>query len=207
MKRPAAAIGLSVYIAASSLLAYQFPRSLLAFLMVEASLLLLYCVPASARCKRILGGLVLVVLFPLLGSANAYYLEVAVQIGIYVALALGLNIVVGFVGLLNLGFVAFYAIGAYFWAVFGSPQANEFISGGFFPLSPNWFFPFLVISVLVGALTGTILGLPVLRLRGNSLRQAMIRKNSPRCKIGSENANSVVSCVRAGGFCEPCAQR
>jgi branched-chain amino acid transport system permease protein len=77
--------------------------------------------------------------------------------------------VVGFVGLLNLGFVAFYAIGAYLWAIFGSPQANEFIPGGLFPLSSNWFFLFLVLSVALGALTGVLLGLPVLRLRGDYL--------------------------------------
>jgi branched-chain amino acid transport system permease protein len=70
---------------------------------------------------------------------------------------------------LNLGFVAFYAIGAYLWAIFGSPHANQFIAGGFFPLSPNWFFIFLILSVVVGALTGALLGLPVLRLRGDYL--------------------------------------
>jgi branched-chain amino acid transport system permease protein len=108
-------------------------------------------------------------LLPLLGSVNGYYLEIAIQIGIFVALALGLNIVVGFVGLLNLGFVAFYAIGAYLWAIFGSPQANAFIPGGLFPLSANWFFVFLLLSIVVGALTGVLLGLPVLRLRGDYL--------------------------------------
>jgi branched-chain amino acid transport system permease protein len=77
--------------------------------------------------------------------------------------------VVGFVGLLNLGFVAFYAIGAYLWAIFGSPQANEFMPGGWFPLSSNWFFLFLVLTVALGALTGVLLGLPVLRLRGDYL--------------------------------------
>jgi branched-chain amino acid transport system permease protein len=116
-----------------------------------------------------LGALVLLVLLPVLGFANAYYFEIAIQIGIFIALALGLNIVVGFVGLLNLGFVAFYAIGAYLWAVFGSPQANHFIAGGWFPLSPNWFFVFLLLSIAVGAATGALLGLPVLRLRGDYL--------------------------------------
>src|SRR5207244_8362459 len=93
----------------------------------------------------------------------------ALPICIYVALALGLNIVVGFAELLNLGFVAFYAIGAYLWAIFGSPQANAFLPSGFFPLSPAWFFVFLLLSVAVGALAGTLLGLPVLRLRGDYL--------------------------------------
>ncbi len=164
-----APLGLCVYIATSCLLAFYFPQSVLAFLLVEASLLLLYYVPATPKIKLFLGALLLLVLLPLLGSVNGYYLEVAIQIGIFVALALGLNIVVGFVGLLNLGFVAFYAIGAYLWAVFGSPQANAFIGGGLFPLSPNWFFIFLLLSIVVGAGTGVVLGLPVLRLRGDYL--------------------------------------
>ena len=162
-------LGLLAYIAASSVLAFVFPQSVLAFLLVEASLLLLCYVPAPLKVKIYLAALVLLILIPFLGTFNGYYLEVAIQIGIYVALALGLNIVVGFVGLLNLGFVAFYAIGAYLWAIFGSPQANEFIPGGFFPLSANWFFLFLVFSIAAGALTGTLLGLPVLRLRGDYL--------------------------------------
>jgi branched-chain amino acid transport system permease protein len=164
-----ASFGLLAYIAASCVLAFVFPQSVLAFLLVEASLLLLCYVPAPLKIKIYLAALVLLVLIPFLGTFNGYYLEVAIQIGIYVALALGLNIVVGFVGLLNLGFVAFYAIGAYLWAIFGSPQANAFIPGGFFPLSANWFFLFLVFSIAAGALTGTLLGLPVLRLRGDYL--------------------------------------
>jgi branched-chain amino acid transport system permease protein len=146
-----APIGSLAYIVGSFLLAVLYPQSVLAFLLFEASLLLLYYIPAQAKVKLTLAALVLIVLMPLLGTINGYYLEVAIQIGIYAALALGLNIVVGFVGLLNLGFVAFYAIGAYLWAIFGSPQANEFIAGGGF------------------ALMGVVLGLPVLRLRGDYL--------------------------------------
>jgi branched-chain amino acid transport system permease protein len=162
-------LGLLLYIAATTSLAFLFPHSVLAFLSFQASLLLLYCVQAPRSVKVCLGSLLLFVLLPVLGWMNGYYIEIAIQIGIFVALALGLNIVVGFVGLLNLGFVAFYAIGAYLWAIFGSPQANAFIPGGWFPLSPNWFFVFLLLSVAVGALTGILLGLPVLRLRGDYL--------------------------------------
>ena len=169
MSQVFASAGLVVYIAASCLLAYIFPQSVLGFLLFEASLLFIYLAPISPRIKVALGALVLIVLMPLVGFFNPYFLEVAVQVGIYVALALGLNIVVGFVGLLNLGFVAFYAIGAYLWAIFGSPQANQFIAGGFFPLSSGWFFLFLLLSVAVGAATGVLLGLPVLRLRGDYL--------------------------------------
>ena len=169
MRASLASFGLLAYIADSCVLAFIFPQSVLAFLLVEASLLLLCYVPAPLKIKIYLAALVLLVLIPFLGTFNGYYLEVAIQVGIYVALALGLNIVVGFVGLLNLGFVAFYAIGAYLWAIFGSPQANAFIPGGFFPLSPNWFFLFLLFSIAAGAFTGTLLGLPVLRLRGDYL--------------------------------------
>jgi len=162
-------IGLLAAILSSFLLAIWFPQSLFAFLLFEASLIAIYYSSIQRKLKLWLGALVLLWLMPILGFINGYYLEVAIQIGIFVALALGLNIVVGFVGLLNLGFVAFYAIGAYLWAIFGSPQANQFIAGGLFPLSPNWFFVFLLLSIGVGALTGTLLGLPVLRLRGDYL--------------------------------------
>ena len=91
MKERLIVVGLCGYIAAAYLLADYFPQSVLAFLLVEASLLLLYYAPASAKTKTILGALVLLVLLPLLGTVNAYYLEIAVQIGIYVALALGLK--------------------------------------------------------------------------------------------------------------------
>ena len=169
MKSVGAMIGLLAAILSSFLLAIWFPQSLFAFLLFEASLIAIYYSWIQRKVKLWLGALVLLWLMPILGFINGYYLEVAIQIGIFVALALGLNIVVGFVGLLNLGFVAFYAIGAYLWAIFGSPQANQFIAGGLFPLSPNWFFVFLLLSIGVGALTGTLLGLPVLRLRGDYL--------------------------------------
>jgi branched-chain amino acid transport system permease protein len=157
------------YIIASTVLVFAFPQSVLAFLFFEASLLVIYYAPVERATKFGLGTLVLLVLLPFLGSVNGYFLEVAIQVGIFIVLALGLNIVVGFVGLLNLGFVAFYAIGAYLWAIFGSPQANQFLPGNLFPLASGWFFPFLVMSVGVGALTGALLGLPVLRLRGDYL--------------------------------------
>lgn len=162
-------IGLAGYTSLSSLLVLQFPQSILAFLLFEASLLLIYYAPVGRRTKLSLAAFVLVILMPFLGTVNGYYLEIAIQVGIFVALALGLNIVVGFAGLLNLGFVAFYAIGAYLWAIFGSPQANEFLPGGTFPLASTWFFVFLPLSIVVGAVTGILLGLPVLRVRGDYL--------------------------------------
>jgi branched-chain amino acid transport system permease protein len=169
VSRTSAGFGAFACIAATSVWAYLRPQSALGFLCFQGSLLLLCLVPANLNLKKVLGATTLLLLVPLLGTVNSYYLEIAIQIGIFAALALGLNIVVGFCGLLNLGFVAFYAIGAYFWAIFGSPQANHFIAGNIFPLSPNWFFLFLLLSIALGAFTGILLGLPVLRLRGDYL--------------------------------------
>ncbi|MGH8669694.1 MAG: ABC transporter permease subunit [Burkholderiales bacterium] len=78
---------------------------------------------------------------------------------LYVLLALGLNIVVGFAGLLDLGYIAFYAIGAYTYALLASPQFNLHL--------PFWVI--LPIGACVAALFGVLLGAPVLKLRGDYL--------------------------------------
>jgi len=145
-----------------------FPRSLLAFLVFQASLLVIYLARIPAWVRWVLLSLALLGILPVLGAYNGYYLEVATQVGIFVALALGLNIVVGLAGLLDLGYVAFYAVGAYSWAIFGSPQANAFLGSGF-PLAPPWFYAFLLVGLGVAAVTGLLLGLPVLRIRGDYL--------------------------------------
>jgi branched-chain amino acid transport system permease protein len=139
--------------------------------MFQASILLLYFARMTPWLKLSVGCLTLGVLMPILGTINGYYLEVATQVGIFVALALGLNIVVGLAGLLDLGYVAFYAVGAYTWAIFGSHQASKFVSESVasFPLAGAWFFVFVFVAVGVGALAGVLLGLPVLRLRGDYL--------------------------------------
>jgi branched-chain amino acid transport system permease protein len=77
-------------------------------------------------------------------------------IGTFVLLAIGLNIVVGHAGLLDLGFVAFYAIGAYTLAYLGT--VHDF---------PFW--PTLIMGVFLAAVSGVILGAPTLRLRGDYL--------------------------------------
>ena len=87
---------------------------------------------------------------------NAYTLNVATDAGIYVCLALGLNIVVGMAGLLVLGYAAFYAVGAYTYAIL-STQAH--VS----------FWVALPVGGILAALFGLLLGLPVLRLRGDYL--------------------------------------
>jgi branched-chain amino acid transport system permease protein len=145
------------------------PRSIVLFMMFQGSILLLYFARMPTALKAALTILTLAVLMPVLGTINAYYMEIAIQVGIFVALALGLNIVVGLAGLLDLGYVAFFAVGAYSWAIFGSPQANLIFGGSHFPLSGWWFFVFLFVGVAVAAGAGILLGLPVLRLHGDYL--------------------------------------
>jgi branched-chain amino acid transport system permease protein len=145
-----------------------FPRSLLAFLLFQGAVLVIYLARVPSWFRWVLMGVALLAVMPVIGAHNGYYLEVATQVGIFVALALGLNIVVGLAGLLDLGYVAFYAVGAYSWAIFGSPQANAFLGSGF-PLAPWWFYVFLLVGLGLAALTGIVLGLPVLRIRGDYL--------------------------------------
>jgi branched-chain amino acid transport system permease protein len=147
----------------------HMPRSVVLFMLFQASVLLLYFARMPRGLKILLTVIALGVLMPVLGTINAYYMEIAIQVGIFVALALGLNIVVGLAGLLDLGYVAFFAVGAYSWAIFGSPQANLIFGGNHFPLSGWWFFVFLFVGVGVAAGAGILLGLPVLRLHGDYL--------------------------------------
>jgi branched-chain amino acid transport system permease protein len=78
---------------------------------------------------------------------------------LYIILALGLNIVVGFAGLLDLGYIAFYAVGAYVYALLASPQFGLHL--------PFWVI--LPIGAAVAALFGLLLGAPTLKLRGDYL--------------------------------------
>ena len=81
-------------------------------------------------------------------------------VGIYVLMGLGLNIVVGLAGLLDLGYVAFFAIGAYTAGLLTSPAPITLQIG---------FWPVLVLSIVFAAFSGILLGIPVLRMRGDYL--------------------------------------
>jgi branched-chain amino acid transport system permease protein len=94
-----------------------------------------------------------------LAYAGTAWVRIANFAILYVMLALGLNIVVGFAGLLDLGYIAFYAVGAYVYALLASPQFNLHL--------PFWVV--LPIGALVAALFGVILGAPTLKLRGDYL--------------------------------------
>jgi branched-chain amino acid transport system permease protein len=111
------------------------------------------------RVAVLAAALLLLGLLPqVLGSFLSEVLNIA---GIFLLMALGLNIVVGFAGLLDLGYVAFFAVGAYTTALLTSPQSS---------LGVGWVFwlavPFVV---LAAAVAGLLVGTPVLRMRGDYL--------------------------------------
>ena len=101
---------------------------------------------------------VLLLLLPLI-DRNSSHISAYADVGYVLLLAFGLNIVVGYTGLLVLGYAAFFAIGAYSYAMVASPQFN---------LHYN-FWLMIVGSALVAAAFGVILGAPTLRLRGDYL--------------------------------------
>jgi branched-chain amino acid transport system permease protein len=87
---------------------------------------------------------------------------------IYVILAMGLNVVVGYAGLLDLGYAAFFAIGAYTMGMLTS-QTSYLVQQGWVPERFQHFWPALALSWVFAALFGLLLGAPTLRLRGDYL--------------------------------------
>lgn len=90
---------------------------------------------------------------------NPSHLSFLTDAGVYIMLALGLNIVIGYAGLLDLGYAAFFAIGSYTYAMLASDQFGVHLS----------FWLILPLAALITALFGLILGAPTLRLRGDYL--------------------------------------
>ena len=111
-----------------------------------------------------LGLLVVGLLLPHIVTDPFWQAAMVEQIAVYVLLAIGLNVVVGFAGLLDLGFVAFYAIGAYTtaWVTGALPTPP------LFGIHMNPFFA-IPIAIIIAMLAGIILGAPTLRLRGDYL--------------------------------------
>jgi branched-chain amino acid transport system permease protein len=115
--------------------------------------------------------IILALLFPSIadaatGGEGNHLVSTAADAGVFVLLAIGLNVVVGFAGLLDLGYAAFFAIGAYTYGMFasgqllGSPLHHEFHIA---------FWLMLLVGVFVAACFGIVLGAPTLRLRGDYL--------------------------------------
>ncbi len=115
-------------------------------------------------------------LMPYLSARSNYWVAIILKIGLAALLALGLNIVVGFAGLLDLGYVAFFAIGAYTYAIMtGAVRftlAQRESLPNFAELIPTfhmYFWLILFVAMGVALLAGVLLGTPTLRLRGDYL--------------------------------------
>src|SRR5262249_27271980 len=128
-------------------------------------------IPPQARIPALLAGLLIAYLLPYIGrlplvgnvvvTSGIDWPSALFNMSYYVLLGLGLNVVVGFAGLLDLGYVGFFAVGAYTVAVLSSSDSKI-----------NQGFPWLLcmpIAVAVTMLSGVILGWPTLRLRGDYL--------------------------------------
>ncbi len=118
-------------------------------------------------------GVAFLIVFPLMFSESSGFLQATIIALAYVVMALGLNVVIGFAGLLDLGYVAFYALGAYAVGWFASDfffaaHVNVLTSAtpGEIGIHLN-FFLVLICAVIVTSIAGMIIGLPTLRLRGD----------------------------------------
>ncbi len=137
---------------------------------------------ARHRSTTILASMALVgVLLPLIAylpPLTAFQSQVAwvdgfSNAGVFVLLAIGLNIVVGVAGLLDLGYAAFFAIGSYAYAYAASPYGNSIIgidvAKSLGDAAGVVFWPMLIVGAIVAAVFGVLLGAPTLRLRGDYL--------------------------------------
>ncbi|GAA4382430.1 branched-chain amino acid ABC transporter permease [Tsukamurella soli] len=109
---------------------------------------------------------------PLISTTAIDFGAVMAQVAMYALIAIGLNVVVGQTGLLDLGYVGFYAVGAYTVAILTSPSSPLFNGGshGLFSNTGAWaWLACLPLAMLFTAISGLILGTPTLRLRGDYL--------------------------------------
>ena len=160
-----------------------------------------YTTTGKARERRVwvtAGGIALALAFPIIdGFLGLGWEAKAVPIALFIILALGLNVVVGFAGLLDLGYAAFFAIGAYSMAFLTSPQSPiPWVAQG----NQVNFFLAMFISAGVAAVFGVILGAPTLRLRGDYLAIVtlgfgeivpLVIKNTPEVTKGTQGMNPI----------------
>lgn len=162
-----------VITALAALVQLLFPQSGFAILFTLLAIYVVAHANMKLSIKVALAVAPLLITVPIAGRQNFALMPLMVQLCIYIALALGLNLVVGFAGLLDLGYIAFFAGGAYVYAIFASGQAAKFIPwfaehapGG---LGGWWFWAAIPFALAVAAFLGIALGLPVLRMRGDYL--------------------------------------
>jgi branched-chain amino acid transport system permease protein len=133
--------------------------------------------------------------------AGRAWVRIAAFALLYIMLALGLNIVVGYAGLLDLGYVAFFAVGAYFYALLASPHFNLHLP--FWMLLPG--------SAILACMFGVLLGAPTLRLRGDYLaivtlgfgeiiRIFLNNLNAPVNITNGPQGVNLVDAIHVGGF-------
>jgi len=118
--------------------------------------------PSQQKRGRTIGlgaGILLLLVLPWM--VGQFLSQALFLVGLYVMMGLGLNIVVGYAGLLDLGYVAFFALGAYTMGIFTSTGPLGIGNLNFWTTLP--------IAVLIGLMAGVILGFPVLRMRGDYL--------------------------------------
>jgi branched-chain amino acid transport system permease protein len=160
-----------------------------------------YTTTGKAREQRLFGtivGIALALLFPVINGVLGLGWEAkAIPIALFIVLALGLNVVVGFAGLLDLGYAAFFAIGAYTMAFLTSTVSPiGFVREG----NHVNFFLAMFISAAVAAIFGVLLGAPTLRLRGDYLAIVtlgfgeivpLVIKNTPEITKGTQGMNPI----------------
>ena len=156
-------------IAAAPVMVMIYRTNNIAFVAFLFSLMLLTMAKLPKTVRFMIAAVDLALVMPVVGAASGSFALVATMVGVYAVLSMGLNIVVGYTGLLNLGYAAFYAVGAYTYGIFASRQAAQFMGFGHYPLTGHWFWLFLVLGFVVAGGVGFLLGLPVLRLKGDYL--------------------------------------
>lgn len=123
---------------------------------------------AYAKAAKIAGGVLLLVLFPIV--AGSYIGQVMMLVGLYTLMGMGLNLEVGLAGLLDLGFVAFFAVGAYTTALLTADSSHALASYTLLPRLSYW--EAMPIAVVFSVIGGVLFGIPVLGVRGDYLAVA-----------------------------------
>jgi len=164
----------------------------------------------TQRHSRVLvaAAIVAAVVFPFTQNGDGYSLRIAATIGVFAAAAVGLNIVVGLAGLLDLGYIAFFGVGAYFAAIVSGSANSRF----------HLHLPFLLVVILgaaVSGIFGILLGAPTLRLRGDYLAIVTLgfgeifritannldgSSSGPRLTNGPNGVSDVPNLVLPGGY-------
>ncbi|RVA16764.1 branched-chain amino acid ABC transporter permease, partial [Mesorhizobium sp. M7D.F.Ca.US.004.03.1.1] len=121
---------------------------------------------ASPKCRRVFWSMVAILLLALPLLTNQFIAQICVLVGLYALMGMGLNIELGMAGLIDLGFVAFFAIGAYTVGLLSGHNETAIASLSFWACLP--------IAVLASATAGLLFGLPILRVRGDYLAVATL---------------------------------